>query len=189
MTMSTKPIDLWVLVCFSSNLQQRGQAAAWHCYCKSLNREKGVPFRTWQKSWFSYSHIAQKRSALPTNVLMVQRRRGSITLAGSVGFLPNESEEPNGSAWSVLLKKSSDEVPLKGSLSLKGSPPNGSRKKKKKGQDSKKRISKDGTYFNHLQPLKRNNQSYLWFIFSTTWISKTGLYNKHVHIVKPAQFL
>lgn len=103
--------------------------------------------------------MSQKRSALPTNVLMVQRRRGLITLAGSVGFLLNEFEEPNGSAWSVLLKKSSDEVPLKGSLSLKGSPPNGSRKKK--GQDSKKRTSKDGTYFNHLQPLKRNNQSYL----------------------------
>lgn len=53
------------------------------------------------------------------------------TLAGSVGFLPNESEDPNRSALSVLLKKSSDEVPLKGSLSLKGSPPNGSRKKDK----------------------------------------------------------
>lgn len=54
------------------------------------------------------------------------------TLAGGGGFLPKGSEDPNGSFLSVLLKKSSDEVPLKGSFSLKGSPPNGSRKKKKK---------------------------------------------------------
>lgn len=48
------------------------------------------------------------------------------TLAGGVGFLLKGSEDPNRSDLSVLLKKSSDEVPLKGSLSLKGSPPNGS---------------------------------------------------------------
>ena len=51
------------------------------------------------------------------------------TLAGGVGFLPKGSEDPNKSDLSDLLKKSSDEVPLKGSLSLKGSPPNGSRKR------------------------------------------------------------
>lgn len=55
------------------------------------------------------------------------------TFAGGGGFLPKGSEDPNGSFLSVLLKKSSDEVPLKGSFSLKGSPPNGSRKKTKKG--------------------------------------------------------
>lgn len=43
-----------------------------------------------------------------------------------MGRLPKGSEDPNRSGLSVLLKKSSDEVPLKGSLSLKGSPPNGS---------------------------------------------------------------
>lgn len=48
------------------------------------------------------------------------------TLAGGVGFLPKGSEYPKRSDLSVFLKKSSDEVPLKGSLSLKGSPPNGS---------------------------------------------------------------
>lgn len=52
-------------------------------------------------------------------------------MAGGVGFLPNGSEDPNRSALSVLLKKSSDEVPLKGSLSLKGSPPNGSKRGEK----------------------------------------------------------
>lgn len=52
-----------------------------------------------------------------------------VTLAGNVGFRPKGSEAPNRSALSVFLKKSSDEVPLKGSLSLKGSPPNGSRKR------------------------------------------------------------
>lgn len=51
------------------------------------------------------------------------------TLAGGVGFLLKESEDPNKFDFSVLLKKSSDEVPLKGSLSLKGSAPNGSRRK------------------------------------------------------------
>lgn len=45
-----------------------------------------------------------------------------------MGLLPKGSEDPNRSGLSVLLKKSSDEVPLKGSLSLKGSPPNGSMK-------------------------------------------------------------
>lgn len=58
------------------------------------------------------------------------------TLAGGVGFLLKGSEYPKRSGLSVFLKKSSDEVPLKGSLSLKGSPPNGSRRKhlKKKKQ-------------------------------------------------------
>lgn len=50
------------------------------------------------------------------------------TLAGGVGFLPKESEYPKGSDLSVFLKKSSGEVPLKGSLSLNGSP-NGSKTK------------------------------------------------------------
>lgn len=50
------------------------------------------------------------------------------TLAGGVGFLPKGSEYAKGSDLSVFLKKSSDEVPLKGSLSLKGSP-NGSTRK------------------------------------------------------------
>lgn len=56
-------------------------------------------------------------------------RRGTDTLAGGGGFLPKGSEDPNGSFLSVFLKKSSDEVPLKGSFSLNGSPPNGSREK------------------------------------------------------------
>lgn len=44
-----------------------------------------------------------------------------------MGFLLKGSDDPNTSDLSVGLKKSSDEVPLKGSLSLKGSSPNGSR--------------------------------------------------------------
>lgn len=66
-------------------------------------------------------HIKEPRSALPANMIG--------TLAGGMGFLPKRSEDPNRSGLSVLLKKSSGEVPLKGSLSLKGSPPNGSRKR------------------------------------------------------------
>lgn len=58
------------------------------------------------------------------------------TLVGSEGFLPKGSEDPNRSDLSVLLKKSSAEVPLKGSLSLKGSPPNGSRKRTKMTKSS-----------------------------------------------------
>lgn len=60
---------------------------------------------------------------------------GSDTLAGGGGFLPKGSEDPNWSFLSVFLKKSSDEVPLKGSFSLNGSPPNGSGKKKEKDCD------------------------------------------------------
>lgn len=66
---------------------------------------------------------------------------GTDTLAGGGGFLPKGSEDPNGSFLSVFLKKSSDEVPLKGSFSLNGSPPNGSRKKERNA--SKDSGSKD----------------------------------------------
>lgn len=52
-------------------------------------------------------------------------RGAGDTLAGGVGFLLKGSEDPNTSDF-VPLKKSSDEVPLKGSLSLNGSPPKGS---------------------------------------------------------------
>lgn len=77
------------------------------------------------------------------------------TLAGGVGFLPKGSEDPNRSVLSVLLKKSSDEVPLKGSLSLKGSPPNGSRKKKRPKQWEKQRLA--WLSMDHPQPIKTNN--------------------------------
>lgn len=59
-----------------------------------------------------------------------KKRAGFHTLAGGVGLLMKGSEDPNTLDLSVLLKKSSGEVPLKGSLSLKGSAPNGSVKRK-----------------------------------------------------------
>lgn len=49
----------------------------------------------------------------------------SLTLEGGVGFLENGSEV-NGSLFSGFLKKSSGAEVRNGSLSLKGSPPNGS---------------------------------------------------------------
>lgn len=59
-----------------------------------------------------------------------------------MGFLPKGSEDPKGSDLSVLLKRSSDEAPLKGSLSLKGSPPNGS--KGEKTEDSRDSVCRRG---------------------------------------------
>jgi len=70
---------------------------------------------------------------IDTHPLSGKKKEEFNTLAGGVGFLPKASEDPNRFDLSVFLKKSSDEAPLKGSLSLKGSSPNGSRK----GQDSK----------------------------------------------------
>lgn len=81
------------------------------------------------------------QSAYPVLVGEGGRRGESDTLAGGGGFLPKGSEDPNGSFLSVFLKKSSDEVPLKGSFSLNGSPPNGSRKKERNA--SKDSGSKD----------------------------------------------
>lgn len=52
------------------------------------------------------------------------------TFVGSVALLLKGSEGPKGSTLAGFLKKSSDVV-LKGSLSLKGSPPNGSRWEKR----------------------------------------------------------
>lgn len=52
----------------------------------------------------------------------------SLTLEGSVGFFEKGSEV-NGSLFSGFLKKSSGAEVRNGSLSLKGSPPNGSGRK------------------------------------------------------------
>lgn len=51
----------------------------------------------------------------------------SLTFEGKEGFFVNGSEV-NGSFFVCFLKKSSGAEPRNGSLSLKGSPPNGSKK-------------------------------------------------------------
>ena len=47
-----------------------------------------------------------------------------------MGFLPNGSDDANRSDLSVFLKKSSEDVPLKGSVALNGSPPKASKNAK-----------------------------------------------------------
>lgn len=99
--------------------------------------------------WFAFPFICnkhkKKENLLGTNNRTASKRAiltlqssitwggggggGANTLTGGTGFLLKGSPDPNKSGLSVVLKKSSDEVPLKGSLSLKGSLPNGSRKR------------------------------------------------------------
>lgn len=60
-----------------------------------------------------------------------EKTRPPHTLSGGVGFLPNGSDDANRSDLSVFLKKSSEDVPLKGSVALNGSPPKASTKHKR----------------------------------------------------------
>lgn len=86
-----------------------------------------VSLGRWQSVWVRLKTVISKSSFGRGRRV----RREADTLAGGGGFLPKGSEDPNGSFLSVFLKKSSDEVPLKGSFSLNGSPPNGSWEKER----------------------------------------------------------